>query len=643
MMAGSPLSEEVAVLAVVDALPHPAALLGPDGVPVFINAAERAFLGIPDDDETDPGAASLTFIHPDDHHLFTRMIDTLVQQRAGSTTVEMRVRRHDGVFRWQICSAASLGVSSVRSWLVTLTDIEDLRQQQADLTTARTQADESLALLDTLQSRAPIGFALVDRDFTFHRINDFLADIDGVPAEEHLGRQVREVVPELWEQLEPVYRRALSGEAVHDVEIVGETKARPGERRVWVASYYPVRSQDDQPVAGIGVVARDVTDERRMAAQLTQAQKMQAVGQLAGGVAHDFNNVLATITLSADVLRSRIDDPDQRAGLDRILAATRSATELTRKLLYFARRQPTRPAGVDVAEVVHRVLDMVSGSLGSTIEVDVDVAGCPPVLVDPTHFEQVLLNLVINARDAMPGGGRLSVSAVLAPAGVRLDGTVVPEASVALVVADTGLGMSQEVRDRALEPFFTTKSAGSGTGLGLSTVHGIVDGAGGRISIYSEPGLGTSVQVELPVADLPANVTGEPEVTPPRGRGERVLVVEDQGDLRRTIVTILQAGGYDVTSAADGADALDALTAADGIDLVLSDVVMPGLTGPELSEAVMAAYPGTPVVLMSGYVGGVLASHGVLSEALVLTKPFTSDTLLATVATALRRSVSERG
>ena len=174
-------------------------------------------------------------------------------------------------------------------------------------------------------------------------------------------------------------------------------------------------------------------------------------------------------------------------------------------------------------------------------------------------------------------------------------------------------------------------------------MHGIVDGAGGRISIYSEPGLGTSVQVELPVADLPDSVSQEPEVAPPRGRGERVLVVEDQGDLRTTIVTILQAGGYDVTSAADGADALDALTAGDGIDLVLSDVVMPGLTGPELAESVVAAYPGTPVVLMSGYVGGVLTSHGVLSEARVLTKPFTSDTLLATVATALRRPVSERG
>ena len=216
-MAGRALSHEAAVLAVVDALPHPAALLGPDGVPVFVNAAERAYLGIPDDDDADLETASLTFIHPDDHYLFTQLIDTLVQQGAGSTTVEMRIRRHDGVYRWQICSAASLGVSSVPSWLVTLTDIEDLRRQQADLTAARTQADESLALLDTLQSRAPIGFALVDRDFTFHRINDFLAEIDGVPAEAHLGRQVRDVVPELWGQLEPVYRRALAGEAVHDV------------------------------------------------------------------------------------------------------------------------------------------------------------------------------------------------------------------------------------------------------------------------------------------------------------------------------------------------------------------------------------------------------------------------------------------
>ena len=451
------------------------------------------------------------------------------------------------------------------------------------------------------------------------------------------------MVPELWEQLEPVYRRALSGEAVHDVEIVGETKARPGERRVWVASYYPVRSQDDQPVAGIGVVARDVTDERRMAAQLTQAQKMQAVGQLAGGVAHDFNNVLATITLSADVLRSRIDDPDQRAGLDRILAATRSATELTRKLLYFAHRQPTRPTGVDVAEVVRRVLDMVSGSLGSTIEVDVDVADCPPALVDPTHFEQVLLNLVINARDAMPGGGRLSVSAGLCsrrrPA--RRHGR------------HRGLGCSGRRRHRRRdEPGRPGPGPGAvlhhqvgrvGTGLGLSTVHGIVDGAGGRISIYSEPGLGTSVQVELPVADLPAHVTGQPEVTPPRGRGERVLVVEDQGDLRTTIVSILQAGGYDVTSAADGADALEALTAADGIDLVLSDVVMPGLTGPELSEAVWPPTRGPRWRSCPGTSVGSSTSHGVLSEAVVLTKPFTSDTLLATVATALRRPVSERG
>ena len=427
-----------------------------------------------------------------------------------------------------------LGVSSVPSWLVTLTDIEDLRQQQADLSAARTQADESLALLDTLQSRAPIGFALVDRDFTFHRINDFLAEIDGVPAEAHLGRQVREVVPELWEQLEPVYRRALAGEAVHDVEIVGETKARPGERRVWVASYYPVRSQDDQPVAGIGVVARDVTDERRMAAQLTQAQKMQAVGQLAGGVAHDFNNVLARSPCPPTSSGPRIDDPDQRAGLDRILAATRSATELTRKLLYFARRQPTRPTGWTSPRSCTGCWTWCPGRWAApSRSTSTWPAARRSWSTRPTSSRCCSTWSSTPATPCRAAAVSRCRPCSLPPASGSTARSS-PEASVALVVADTGVGMSQDVRDRALEPFFTTKSAGSGTGLGLSTVHGIVDGAGGRISIYSEPGLGTSCRWSCRSPTCRLMSAEEPEVAPPRGRGERVLVVEDQGDLRTT-------------------------------------------------------------------------------------------------------------
>jgi two-component system cell cycle sensor histidine kinase/response regulator CckA len=640
MTADRPRSPEVAVLAVVDALPFKAAVLDATAAPVHINPLMREYHGIAAD--ADVRTAPGMFVHPDDRSISREVIGGMISGAGSSGQAEVRIRRHDGEYRWHICLASPLpGTGAASSWIATFVDIEDHRRLEGELVHARAQADESLALLDTVQASAPIGFALVDADFVFQRINESLAEINGLPVAEHIGRPVREVVPTLWDQLEPSYQQALAGEAVHDVEIVGETPARPGERRAWLASYYPVRTGGE--VAGVGVVAREVTEERRLAAQLNQAQKMQAVGQLAGGVAHDFNNVLATVMLSAELLRSEVDEPDQQVALDRILTAARSATELTRKLLYFARRQPTNPAFVNVAETVHRVLDLLAGTIGSTIEVDVNVDGCPPVTIDPTHFEQVLLNLVINARDAMPSGGRLSVSALRVPIGTRLDSPVVIEDSVALVVADTGEGMSDEVRERAVEPFFTTKGAGVGTGLGLSTVHGIVTDAGGRMSIYSEAGLGTSVQVELPVAKTGLAVADPVPEAPRRGMGQRVLVVEDQEGLRDSIAEILTAAGYLVTATDDGSEAARLLAGGLAVDLVLSDVVMPGTTGPDLAMSLTTTHPGTPVVLMSGYVGGVLAAHGVLADATVLSKPFTGDALLGAVSDALRRPATRRG
>ena len=641
-MATEGLSGDEAVIAVVDALPFKAAVLDGTAALAHANPLLRAYHGMTAD--ADLRSAATDFVHPDDAHISREVIDGMISGETTRGQAEVRIRRHDGEYRWHICLASPMPGpdGSARSWIATFVDIEDHRRLEEDLVQARAQADESLALLDTLQSSAPIGFALVDGDFVFQRINETLAEIDGLSVPEHLGREVRDVVPGLWDQLEPNYQRALAGVAVHDVEIVGETLARPGERRAWLASYYPVRTGDGQ-VAGVGVVAREVTEERRLAAQLNQAQKMQAVGQLAGGVAHDFNNVLATVMLSAELLKSRAQQRDQQVALDRILTAARSATELTGKLLYFARQQPTNPAYVDVAEAVHRVLDLLAGTIGSTIEVDTDVEGCPPVMIDPTHLEQVLLNLVINARDAMPAGGRLSVSAMRAPIGSRLDGTVVAADSVALIVADTGVGMSDEVRERALEPFFTTKGAGVGTGLGLSTVHGIVTDAGGQMSIHSELGLGTSVQVELPVAQTGAAVADPVPEAPHKGQGERVLVVEDQEDLRASIAEILTAAGYQVTATDDGGEALRLMAGDVAVDLVLSDVVMPGTTGPELALSLSATHPGTPVILMSGYTGGVLAAHGVLADATVLSKPFTGDALLRAVSDALRRPAIRRG
>lgn len=622
--------------ALLDALPHQAAVLDPRGVPVFVNRLEREYLGMADDG--DVGLAPQEYLHPDDVALFVETISALLHDGRRAQTVELRIRRHDGEHRWHLCTAAPMAGpdGAAPAWLVTFVDIDDLTRTQQRLTEAERQASETTALLTGLLAGAPVGFAYLDHDLRFVHVNARLAEINGLPIEQHLGRRVGEVLPQLWDEIEPMYRRALAGESVTQEEVAALQDS--GDQRHLLVTYFPVRPNPQQ-VGGVGLVLRDVTVERLLAAGLNRAQRLQAIGQLAGGVAHDFNNVLATVTLSAELLRAEVTDPRQHVGLDRILAAARSATDLTRKLLLFARRQPTNPISVDVGATVHRVLDLLAGTIGSTITLDVDVDGAPPVLIDPTHVEQVVLNLVINARDAMPAGGTLSVSAARVPVESPSDGA----GSVALVVSDTGTGMTAEVRDRALEPFFTTKDAGVGTGLGLSTVDGIVNGAGGRVTISSEPGAGTTVRVELPASGTGIVAAVQVGGVVRRGHGERVLVVEDQDDLRSVIATILRTAGYAVQTAQDGDDAVRVLGEGAVVDVVVTDVVMPGLTGPEVAAAAASSRPGTPVVMMSGYVGGVLAAHGVPADAMVLGKPFTGDELLAAVSEALGGVAARNG
>jgi PAS domain S-box-containing protein len=489
---------------------------------------------------------------------------------------------------------------------------------------------------------------VLDADGQVTEWNPGAATMFGWPADEIIGRPVAIITDEAGaEQQRRILERINQGER----NIVYEARRLRRDGTVVELSVNLAAIRDSTgTITGTSVVARDIgaakeaADRQRALEERThQAQRMESLGKLAGGIAHDFNNVLATVTLTAELLAAGTDDPDVQAGLARILGSARSATDLTGRLLLFARQQPTNPRPVDIPSAVGRVLDILEGTVGSTIAVDVDVDGCPPVLIDPTHLEQVLLNLVINARDAMPHGGKLSVSAVEVDSGTRLDGRRVETGLVALTVTDTGEGMSAEVRARALEPFFTTKGAGRGTGLGLSTVHGIVSTAGGHISIFSEPGLGSAVRVELPVADRDHRARATVVPTAERGHGERLLVVEDQDDLRRVVAQILASAGYSVTSAATGNEAAAMLVYDGGPDLVVSDVVMPGMTGPELARKLTEVRPGTPVVFMSGYAGGVLESHGVLAEHPVLPKPFTSEALLTAVADALRRSAPRHG
>jgi CheY-like chemotaxis protein len=373
---------------------------------------------------------------------------------------------------------------------------------------------------------------------------------------------------------------------------------------------------------------------------------MEAVGQLAGGIAHDFNNVLAAVTLTAELCLHQAPEGPVRDGLARILATAQSASGLTQQLLVFSRQQRVSPVPVDVGKAVDGVREILARTLGDNITLDLRVDPMPPVLLDPSQLEQIVLNLSINARDAMPQGGTLTIATSqvqLEPvdlagvaAGLQPSGGagLRPGRFAELRVGDTGTGMSREVRDRATEPFFTTK-AGHGTGLGLAIVYGIVRAAGGALAIYSELGRGTVVRVLLPLAEQVPLQERAPTPAPVTGSGQRVLVVEDQTDLRDVIVEVLSGAGYHVESA-DAAELRDSLDDRVPVDLLVTDVVMPDVSGPVLAGAVEDTWPGTRVLFISGYTDGMLQAQGLTDEtARLLVKPFTASTLLHTVAETL--------
>ncbi len=580
-------------------------------------------------------------VHPDDRVVVE---ESFAEALAGGETyaVDVRVVWPDGSVHWLFTRGRVLlgpegNPLRVAGMVTDITDrkLVQIREAEVKATAAETQA-ETLALLETLLESAPIGFAFVDRDFRFARVNDALAEMNGVPASEHLGRMVSEMVPELWPQLEALYRGVLeSGVAVRGLEVSGVTDAQPGVQRHWVVSFYPVQVRHGGEVLGVGVVASEVTESVRLEAYLRQSQKLEAVGLLAGGVAHDFDNALAAIILTAELAQRKPAIGDVDSHLDSILKVARSANSLTRQLLLFSRQDPVRPTVVDVLSRVEEVLAFLDAGLGEHIRLELDLQPVPYVRMDPGQLDQVLVNLAINARDAMSGGGTMSVvtrDVVITDPPLGLS----PGRYVDLQVGDTGQGMPEEVLERAFEPFFTTKSAQGGTGLGLATVYGMVQSARGDVSIESTPGEGTCVRVLLPeTLDSPAEPVTVQEV--PSGRGQRVLVVEDQVDLRSSVVRVLTDAGYLVTSgtpedvlAEGGQDDLGRP------DLLLTDVVMPGMSGPGLARLLAEQWPDLDVLYMSGYTAGMLTHHGVDSDAArVLRKPFATEELLRAVADAL--------
>ena len=417
------------------------------------------------------------------------------------------------------------------------------------------------------------------------------------------------------------------------------TRRKDG-RRVWAEwQLVPVFAADGRHTHWIAVI-RDMTDRRGLEEQLRQSQKMEAVGRLAGGIAHDFNNLLTVIRGNADLLRETDSGAEGYTELiDDVRGAADRAAGLIRQLLTFSRRQPARPEVVDLNAVVADLAGLLRRLLGERVSIVTQPHPAPVrVRMDRGQLEQVVVNLAVNARDAMPTGGKLTIGTSDVPDRVGPGG--IPTRFARLTLADTGSGMTEAVMARIFEPFFSTKGPGKGTGLGLATVYGIVQQAGGRIAVDSTPGAGTKFKIELPWCDAPSGPTTGMLPVPGRhaasGQGRTVLLVEDESGVRKLARYTLEAQDYAVTEAENGEAALDLLATTHPPDILVTDLSMPGMDGRELAARVRAAFPNVGVVFVSGYAPDAGRLDGV-PGAVFLAKPFTPDELLRSTARAIRR------
>jgi two-component system cell cycle sensor histidine kinase/response regulator CckA len=548
---------------------------------------------------------------------------------AGETVLTERVlRRKDGSLLVAEINSRRLPDGRYQAIVRDITARKELEKEQARLATAVQQADEAIVITDPAATILYVNPA-------FERVSGYSRDelIGQNSRILHSGQHDAAFYSAMWSTL-------LAGKTWHGTFVNRRKDGSLFEEDAWIT---PMRGQDGSVVSYVGV-KRDVTRERALEAQLHQAKKMEAIGQLAGGIAHDFNNLITAIRGYGELVRDSLPPGSvQRDDVEQIVQAADRAAELTRQLLAFSRREALTPRVVSPAEIVDGIVPMLRRLLGEDIELMTRAApDVGRIRADPNMLERVVLNLAVNARDAMPGGGRLSIDIANAEfeAGPEARDASMPAGSyVVMAVADTGAGMDAATRERAFEPFFTTKDSGSGSGMGLATVHGAVKQSGGEILLYSEAGRGTTFRIYLPRVDDPVAASEAPDQIPlPRG-SETILLVEDEASVRDFARRSLEGLGYTVIEASNGAEALArAEHHGDSIDLLLTDVVMPGMSGRKLVKRLRASRPDLRVVMMSGFAAQQADGAALDAGAVVLNKPFARESL----GRAVRRALDER-
>ncbi|HEX6898053.1 MAG TPA: PAS domain S-box protein [Bryobacteraceae bacterium] len=601
-----------------------------DGYFLSVNPAWSNLLGWTEDEIKSLHVSELR--HPEDAPAGIAARARLAQG-VQTVRIENRFRHRDGSWRWL-------------SW--TMTTDDGLIYVAGRHITAEKEASAALRESDR-QFRSLVSgvtdYALymLDPGGTVASWNSGAERIKGYTAEEIIGRHFSEFYT-AEDRKSGVPNRALSIAAATGRFEAEAWRVRKDGSLFWANVVIDAIHDETGNLIGFAKITRDITERRnsqealeRAHQQLAQAQKMEALGQLTGGVAHDFNNLLMVVSGQAQALMRRLTDQKNIRSLEAILMAASRGEALTRQLLTFARRQPQNPRTVNLSQTVAAFRDVLSSSARGKIDLQIEVSpDAWPVSIDIPEFELALVNLVVNSRDAMPDGGAIKLTGN----NVTLRGTETVEGTkgefVALTVSDTGTGIPPELLTRIFEPFFTTKTAGKGTGLGLSQAYGFAHQSGGTIAVASKLGQGTQVTIYLPRSHAPVAVVVSAEATTQSaGRGETILVVEDNPDVKSVAVTLLEQLNYRTVAVDNAKSALNLLATGTPIDLVFTDVMLPGdLDGVALAQAISKKHPRVPVLLTSGYAKALAARHGLP----ILRKPYQ----LSALAEAIRSSLDPR-
>ena len=633
---------------ILEAIPDAVAAVNQQGVIIQVNSQTETLFGYTRDELI---GQKVEMLVPDrqrpQHHLHREHFHRQPKIRRMGSGLDLCGRRRDGSEFPVEISLSPVATADGTMVLSVIRDISDRKRIEDELRRAHEELDRRksrelrdsqnrLALIVDSSQDAIIGKNL---DGIVTHWNQGAEHIYGYTAKEMIGRPISVLAPkERADEIPAILEKIRHGQRVEYFESVRVTKDK---RYLHVSiSVSPIHDAEGQ-VVGASTIARNITAQKKIEDQLRQSQKMEAVGRLAGGVAHDFNNLLGIVTACSELLRNRVD-AESVEYIDNIHEAAKRGASLTRQLLAFSRRQPVQTQLLDLNGRLREVNKLLRPLMGDDVEIVLLPRPATAIIeADPGQLDQIVINLAVNARDAMPRGGKLILETAVFDfdeSFAREHPEMIVGRYVMLAVSDNGMGMDEATRSRIFEPFFTTKGTGKGSGLGLATVYGIVKQSGGHIWVYSEPGHGSTFKIYLPSAahKLGTESETQAQALPPRREGVTILLAEDDVMMRRLTRKMLEEHGYRVLEAEDGKSALEVIGSGHAtIDLILTDVVMKGMNGPELVLRLIESHPAMKVVYMSGYTGELVANQGIDGGIRLLEKPFTRADLLKTIDGAL--------